>query len=294
MPGDAVLYPDGSPVKGPKALCELQGYVYDAWRRMAELYEALGRSERARELRAKAKTLYERFNEVFWDEASGFYAYCLDGDKKQVLTVASNPGHCLWSRIVPKERARRVVERLMQPDMWSGWGVRTLSRDHPAYNPLSYQNGSVWPHDNGIIAIGFKQYGFAEEAAKVARAVTEAGSYFALYQMPELYAGLEREDANFPVQYPDANVPQAWAAGSVFSLLQAILGFDPDAPNGKLYIDPALPDWLPDLELTDLRLGKGLFDMRFWRDGDITRFEVTKGDAEAIAVRSLAAGAKHE
>ena len=292
--GDAVLYPDGSPVKGPKALCELQGYVYDAWRRMAELYEALGRSERARELRAKAKTLFERFNEVFWDEASGFYAYCLDGDKKPVLTVASNPGHCLWSRIVPKERARRVVERLMQPDMWSGWGVRTLSRDHPAYNPLSYQNGSVWPHDNGIIAIGFKQYGFAEEAAKVARAVTEAGSYFALYQMPELYAGLEREDANFPVQYPDANVPQAWAAGSVFSLLQAILGFDPDAPNGKLYIDPALPDWLPDLELTDLRLGKGLFDMRFWRDGDITRFEVTKGDAEAIAVRSLAAGAKHE
>ncbi|HEY1299814.1 MAG TPA: glycogen debranching N-terminal domain-containing protein [Stellaceae bacterium] len=292
--GDAVLYPDGKPVKGPKALCELQGYVYDAWRRMAEIYEALGRDKEARELRAKAKTLYDRFNEVFWDEESGFYAYCLDGDKKPVLTVASNPGHCLWSRIVPPERAGQVVARLMRPDMWSGWGIRTLSRDHPAYNPLSYQNGSVWPHDNGIIAVGFKQYGFADEAAKVAHAVTEAGSYFALYQMPELYAGLKREDANFPVQYPDANVPQAWAAGSVFSLLQALLGFDPDAANGKLYIDPALPDWLPDLELIDLRLGKRTFDVRFRRDGAVTRFEVTKGDAEAIELRSLAPGAKRE
>jgi glycogen debranching enzyme len=117
--------------------------------------------------------------------------------------------------------------------MWSGWGIRTLSAQNSAYNPLSYQCGSVWPHDNGIIAIGFKQYGFAEEAAQVARAVSDAGSYFALYQMPELYAGIEREDANFPVQYPDANVPQAWAAGSVFTLLQALIGFDADAPRAS-------------------------------------------------------------
>jgi glycogen debranching enzyme len=286
--GDAVRYADGGLVKGPKALCELQGYVYDAWIRMAEIYEALGRSRRAKELRAKAKTLFDRFNEVFWDEDGGFYAYCLDGDKKKVLTVASNPGHCLWSRIVPQERARRVVERLLKPDMWSGWGIRTLSRDHPSYNPMSYQNGSVWPHDNGIIAIGFKQYGFAEEAARVARAIIDAGSFFALYQMPELYAGLEREDANFPVQYPDANVPQAWAAGSVFSLLQALLGFEPDAPQGKLYLDPKLPDWLPDLTLTDFRLGKQSFDLRFWREGEETRFAVLNGDAHAIEWRHLA------
>ncbi|MGH7046984.1 MAG: amylo-alpha-1,6-glucosidase [Stellaceae bacterium] len=285
--GDAVLYPDGRPVKGPKALCELQGYVYDAWHRMAELYEALGRSHRAAELQAKAATLFARFNEVFWDEASGFYAYCLDGDKRPVLTVASNPGHCLWSRIVPPERAVRVARRLLQPDMWSGWGIRTLSRGHPSYNPLSYQNGSVWPHDNGIIALGFKQYGLAQEAAQVARAVTEAGSYFALNRMPELYAGIEREDANFPVQYPDANVPQAWAAGSIFSLLQALLGFDPDAPNGRLYLDPTLPDWLPDLALSDLRLGKQKFDIRFWREGEETRFEVTKGDAAVVERRAL-------
>jgi glycogen debranching enzyme len=292
--GDAVLYPDGSLVKGPKALCELQGYVYDAWNRMAEIYDALNQEKQAHALRAKAKQLFARFNQAFWDEETGFYAYCLDGDKKKVLSVVSNPGHCLWSRIVPKERARRVVERLLQPDMWSGWGIRTLSRDHPAYNPLSYQNGSVWPHDNGIIAIGFKQYGFAEEAARVARAVSDAGSFFALYQMPELYAGLEREDANFPVQYPDANVPQAWAAGSVFSLLQAFLGFEPDAPGGKLYLDPALPDWLPDLTLTDLRLGKRSFDLRFWREGDETRFEVLKGEPHMIEWRSLAQPLRHD
>ena len=166
--------------------------------------------------------------------------------------------------------------------MWSGWGIRTLSADHPRYNPMSYQNGSVWPHDNGIIAIGFKQYGFTEEAARIARAVTDAGSYFALYQMPELYAGIQREDANFPVQYPDANVPQAWAAGSVFSLLQALLDFEPDAPQSKLYVDPVLPEWLPDLRLIDLRLGKEIFDLRFWREDGQTRFEVLKGNAAMI------------
>jgi len=287
--GDAVVYPDGSLVKGPKALCELQGYVFDAWSRTAEIYDALGKAERAEALRKKAQWLFERFNEVFWDEDTGFYAYCLDGDKQKVLTVASNPGHCLWSGIVPKERAQRVVSRLLQRDMWSGWGIRTLSAQNPAYNPLSYQNGAVWPHDNGIIAMGFKRYGFAEEAARVARAVTDAGSYFALYRMPELYAGIEREDTNFPVQYPDANVPQAWAAGSIFTLLDALLGFDPDAPGGKLYIDPVLPDWLPDLLLTDLRLGKQVFDLRFWRDGGETRFEVQKGDRHAVEQRRLAA-----
>ncbi|MGH7211410.1 MAG: MGH1-like glycoside hydrolase domain-containing protein, partial [Acetobacteraceae bacterium] len=145
--GDAVLYPDGTHVKGPKALCELQGYVYDAWRRMAEAFDELGEADRAAQLRGKAADLFRRFNDVFWDEASGFYAYALDGDKRPVLSVASNPGHCLWSGIVPAERAVRVIARLFQPDMASGWGVRTLSSAHRAFNPYSYQNGSVWPHD---------------------------------------------------------------------------------------------------------------------------------------------------
>jgi glycogen debranching enzyme len=261
--------------------------VYDAWQRMAQVYDALGNTGRAQALRTKADELFRRFNEVFWDEESGFYAFALDGDKKPVLSVASNPGHCLWSGIVPAERARRVVERLMQPDMWTGWGIRTLSSKHPAYNPHSYQNGSVWPHDNGIIATGFRRYGFTTEAARVALASSEAATYFILHQVPELYAGIQRAPTNFPVQYIGANVPQAWAAGSVFAALQMILGFQPDAPNEKLYIDPALPDWLLDLEVSDLRIGDERFDLRFWRDGEQSRWEVLKGNKEAVIQRSF-------
>jgi glycogen debranching enzyme len=284
--GEAVVYPDGSLVKGPKALCELQGYVYDAWLRMADVYDHIGNDGRAGELRGKARVLFRRFNEAFWDEDAGFYAYALDGKKKKVLSVASNPGHCLWSGIVPPDRAARVVQRLMKPDMWSGWGIRTLSSEHPSFNPYSYQNGSVWPHDNGIIALGFKRYGFAAEAARIARDVSQAGSFFMLHQLPELYAGIQRNDTNFPVQYLGANVPQAWAAGSVFSFLQAILGIQPDAPNGRLYIDPVLPGWLPDLTLIDLRLGDKRFDLRFERTDEKTFCEVLKGDADTVTLRS--------
>jgi glycogen debranching enzyme len=287
--GEALVYPDGSLVKGPKALCELQGYVYDAWRRMAEIYDALGKPRRSAALRAKATTLFRKFNEQFWDEESGFYAFALDGDKKPVLSVASNPGHCLWSGIVPRERAARVVKRLMADDMWSGWGIRTLSSKHPAFNPHSYQNGSVWPHDNGLIALGFRRYGFAEEAAKVARDVSRAGGYFEQHRMPELYAGLQRNATNFPVQYLGANVPQAWAAGSCFWLLQAMLGIQPDAPAGKLYLDPALPEWMPDIELKNLQVGRRSFDIRFIRrDDGKTTWDVLRGDRRAISQRAIA------
>ena len=290
--GDSVVYPDGSLVKGPKALCELQGYVYDAWLRMSEIFEELGKSGRAEELRAKAAALFERFNEAFWDEELGFYAFALDGDKKKVLTVASNAGHCLWSGIVPPERAETVVKRLMAPDMWSGWGIRTLSSLHPAFNPYNYQTGSVWPHDNAIIALGFKRYGFGVEAARIARDISDAGSHFLSNQLPELYTTIERDEDSFPVQYLGANVPQAWAAGSVFALMQAILGFVPDAPRGKLYIDPLLPRWLPDLTVLDLHVGRQRFDIRFWRDGEQTEFEVLEGDPNAVERRSFGAQLK--
>ena len=288
---DAVVYPDGTPVKGPKALCELQGYVYDAWQRMAEIYDARGDSGRAKQLRAKAKTLFERFNEAFWDPASGFYAFALDGNKKPVLSVASNPGHCLWSGIVAPERASRVVQRLMMPDMWSGWGIRTLSAAHPAYNPHSYQRGSVWPHDNGLIALGFRRYGFFEEAARIVGDVSGAASYFKQHRLPELYAGSARTPTNFPVNYKRANAPQAWAAGSCFSFLQAIIGMRADAPSGKLYIDPKLPDWMPEIILKDLRLGENLLHLRFWRTGAATQWEVLGGDASLVIPRSCATGA---
>ena len=285
--GDSVMHADGSRVEGPKALCELQGYVFDAWLRMAELYEAIGDPARAGALRSKAAALFHRFNALFWNEEAGFYAYGLDGAKRPILSIASNPGHLLWSGIVPPDRAARVVARLMQPDMWSGWGIRTLSAKHPSYNPYSYQNGSVWPHDNGLIALGFKRYGHAEQANAVARDVMGAAGFFALNQLPELYSGIQRDGSNFPVQYLGANVPQAWAAGSVFSLVQAMIGFQPDAPNGRLLLDPHLPDWLPDLTLRDLRVGQECFDIRFARDGGQTAFEVLKGDPAHVTRQSM-------
>jgi glycogen debranching enzyme len=285
--GDSMTYPDGSPVKGPKAVCELQGYVYDAWLRMAEVYDELGRPERAASLREKAAILFRQFNETFWDEETGFYAFMLDGEKRKVLSVASNPGHLLWSGIVPAARAERVVARLMAPDMNSGWGIRTLSALHAAFNPFSYQNGSVWPHDNSLIALGFKRYGFAREVGQIARDISGAAGHFLLNQLPELYSGVQRGDAEFPVQYLGANVPQAWAAGSVFALLQAILGIHPDAPRGRIFVDPALPDWLPDITLLDLRLGRRSFDVRFWRDDDATHFEVLRGAPRFVEYRAF-------
>ncbi len=286
--GDAVMYLDGTLVRGPKALCELQGYVYDAWLRMAEIYDELGDKRRANRLRKKAANLFEKFNETFWDEKSGFYAFALDGDKKKVLSVASNVGLCLWSGIIAPGRAARVVKRLMQKDMWSGWGIRTLSADHPSFNPYNYQTGAVWPHDNSLIALGMRRYGFAAEAASVARDISGAASYFLLNQLPELYAGLQRDPSSFPVQYLGANVPQAWAAGSPFMLLQSMLGIDQDAPRDKLYVDPVLPNWLPDVTLTDLRLGRRRFDIRFWRDGKDTLFQVLKGRRDVVERRAFA------
>ena len=280
--GDSVVYPDGSVVKGPKALCELQGYVYSAWIRMAEVFDALGKPDRAQTMRAKASALFDHFNEAFWDEELGFYAYALDGEKKKVLSVSSNAGHCLWSGIVPREHAKKVVERLMAPDMWTGWGIRTLSANHPAFNPYNYQTGSVWPHDNAIIAMGFKLYGFGAEAARIAHDISIAASHFLLNQLPELYTAFERDETTFPVQYIGANVPQAWAAGSAFMLTQAILGFLPDAPRNKLYVDPSLPEWLPDLTVQDLRVGRHKLDIRFWREREQTAFEVTKGDPKLV------------
>ena len=272
---DAVVYPDGSQVRQPKALCELQGYVFDARMRMAEVFEALGEPERATSLRRQAAALQLQFEERFWCEDLGCYAYALDPEKQPVRTIASNAGHLLWSGIARPDRAAKVMQRLLEPAMWSGWGIRTLSAHNPAYNPIAYQRGSVWPHDNGLIALGFKRYGFGDEAAKIARDVSEAASYFVGYRLPELYAGVERRPRTFPVQYLGANVPQAWAAGSVFHLVQAILGIRADSPTQHLFVDPQLPKWLPDVTLRGLAVGKARLDLRVWRDDEHTRWDAS-------------------
>jgi glycogen debranching enzyme len=274
--GNAVVYADGSQVKQPKGLCELQGYVYDAKTRMAEVFEVLGDDSRAKALREQAETLRKKFNEVFWMEDQGCFAYGLDPHKKQITSIASNAGQVLWSGIADQDKAERTARRLLQQDMWSGWGIRTLSSKNPAYAPLDYQNGAVWPQDNGIIAAGFKRYGLAREANQVIHAMFDAIERFDAYRPPEVFAGLERKgDLDFPVLYPGgANIPQAWATGSIFHMIRTILGLRADAPHKRLYVYPTLPHWLPDIELQRLRVGPCTITLRFWREGNRSRWEV--------------------
>ncbi|XGV97112.1 MAG: glycogen debranching N-terminal domain-containing protein [Leptolyngbya sp. BL-A-14] len=278
--GDAIVYPDGTQVETPIALCEVQGYVYNAWRDAATIYDILEDPDRATQLRQKADDLYQRFNDRFWMEDEGFYCLGLDSKKQQIRSIASNPGHLLWSGIVPNDRAARLVKRLFQPDLWCGWGIRTLSSQNPAYNPISYQLGSVWPHDNSAIAMGLKQYGYHHEANQIAEGIFTAASYFEAGRMPELFGGMERQPGRFPVPYPDANVPQAWAAGSIFLLIRAMLGLEANAFARSLTVQPVLPDWLPDLELINLSVGDATVSLRFWREGEQTHWKITHLDGE--------------
>ena len=280
--GDSLVAADGAQVSAPVALCELQGYVFDAWMRMAEVFTVLGETDRATTLTHKAMVLRDRFEAQFWCEDLGYYAYGLDAYKQPIRSIVSNAGHCLWSGIASPAHAARVVDRLMAPDLWSGWGIRTLSADHPSFNPHSYHLGSIWAHDNGIIALGCKRYGFDAAAAQIARGISGAGSYFENYRLPEVYAGITKQPGAFPVQYAQANVPQAWAAGSIFHLLQSILGLQADAPNQRLYVDPELPAWLPDITLHQLAIGQAIVELRFWREADRTHWsvKVLSGDIE--------------
>ncbi|HZR38687.1 MAG TPA: glycogen debranching N-terminal domain-containing protein [Ktedonobacteraceae bacterium] len=278
----AVVYADGTPVKQPKALCELQGYVYDAKLRMAEAFSALGDDARAQTLVHQAEELKQKFNQVFWMQDEGCYAYGLDPDKKQITSIASNPGQCLWSGIADQDKARRTARRLLQEDMWSGWGIRTISSQNPAYNPYLYQLGSIWPQDNGIISAGMKRYGLVKEAQQVIRGIFDAIERFDAYRPPEVFAGVARRgDYDFPVLYPGgANIPQAWATGSIFHMLRTLLGLRADAPHKRLYVHPTLPEWLADIEVQHLRVGPCSITLRFWREGERSRWEVRDLQAE--------------
>ena len=276
--GDAIPEADGTKATLPIATCELQGYVYDAKLRMAEIYDVLGRPADARRLRREARRLYDRVNDAFWWDEEGTYALGLNGRKEQIRSVASNAGYLLQSGIVPPERAARVVQRLMADDMWSGWGVRTLSSEHPAYNPFSYQTGSVWPHDNASIAGGFRRYGFPDEAARVAKGIFDAAERLVGLRLPELFSGLPRVSASFPVPYLGANVPQAWAAGSIFRFVAILCGLHATvSPEGShLYVDPALPPWMPEISITDLRIGTGALGLHLV-DGNVDVTSNTSG-----------------
>ena len=286
---DSVVHADGSLAEGPIALVEVQGYVYLARIAIAEVYDALGAPDRATQLREQARALLHEFNDAFWNPSEGTFALALDGRKRQVASVTSNPGHCLYCGIVEPEKANKVAVRLMAPDMFCGWGVRTLSSECPAFNPMSYHNGSVWPHDNAIIAAGLKRYGHGRAVMKIAGALFDVATAARDFRLPELYCGFDRSERTSVVAYPVACIPQAWAAAAPFLLLQAMLGISPDAPARALRIErPTLPDWLGQIRLHGLRVGNATVTLAFERDGAVTAFALL-GQAGKVNV-TMAAG----
>ncbi|MHB0976656.1 MAG: amylo-alpha-1,6-glucosidase [Candidatus Aquicultorales bacterium] len=273
---NALAYRDGTLADPPIALCEVQGYTYAAKLGMAGMMEDMGDPDGAVRLRQEAGALKRRFNDAFWMADEGFIALALDGSKAHVGTVASNPGHCLWTGIVDEALAEQVVKRLLEPDMFSGWGVRTLSKRAPTYNPMSYHNGSVWPHDNAILIAGIKRYGHREAAVELASALFDTAVHHAYHRLPELFCGFTRLGTSAPVKYAAACSPQAWSVGSVFLMLQAVLGLQADVPNGVLYLDePSLPPWVNRIEIGNLKLGDSAVGLRFVRDGGSTSVEET-------------------
>ncbi len=252
---DGVLDEVGGFPELPIAMSELQAYVYGAKLNMAPLFEAWGDGDRGRQLVDEAAELRRRFIDAFWQDSTGELAFLLDGRKQPVRTAVSNPGHCLWMGILDRERGRVAGERLLQPDLFTGWGLRVLSDQHPSYDPHSYQRGSVWPHDTVIAAAGLRRYGLDDQAGSLMNGLLSAVMCFEDIQMPELFAGLPKEDFAVPVPYRMANVPQAWSAGCVLQMVRILLGLEPDLPAGRVYVDPALPAWCPTLTLSKLHLG---------------------------------------
>jgi hypothetical protein len=277
----AIQHEDGRIPSVPIALCELQAYAFDALLRMARTREAFGDDDGSHDLRTRARRLYDRFNDDFWWESEGTYYLGLDGDKRPIRSVASNAGHCLAAGLVPPDRADRVVDRLMAPDMWTGWGIRTLSADHPGYNPYSYHLGSVWPHDNATIAGGFRRYGRITDAQRVAEGIFAAADMFESHRLPELFAGLDREPGGF------RSSTSGERPTSVGRRIGVPVRRDPvrhprPGSRRRVYVNPDLPDWLPSITLRNLRAGKGAMDLRMERDrvdvlANTTGFEVVHG-----------------
>jgi glycogen debranching enzyme len=260
--GDAIRHLDGRPAEGPIALAEVQGYVYAARRSMARLARHRGEMELAARVDTAADELRVRFDEAFWLPDARFYAMALDGEKRQVASIASNAGQALWTGIVPTARAARVAERLLEPDMFSGWGVRTFASGQTGYNPVGYHTGSIWPHDNALIAAGLKASGAADGANLLAGRLIEAAQWFHDLRLPELFCGFSRDDVGAPVAYPVACSPQAWSAAAPFYLIHTMLGLRADASARRLeLIRPTLPEWLAKLTITGLPVGGDSVDL---------------------------------
>jgi glycogen debranching enzyme len=267
--GDAIVNADGTLAQPPISLVEVQGYVYLAKTALAGLYAHAGEADRAAQLRREAQELQARFNRDFWLAEKHCYALALQAKHTPVAVISSNPGQALWTGIADPDKAQQTVARLMADDMFSGWGVRTLSTQERRYNPIGYHLGTVWPHDNALIAAGFRHYGCNTEACRIFTAIVEAATHFTHYRLPEVFAGFRKADYGIPVRYPVACHPQAWAAGSIPFLITTALGLVPEALDQRLRIvQPVLPEFLQRLEIHRLRVGHGCADLHFARRAD--------------------------
>ncbi|MER3471552.1 MAG: amylo-alpha-1,6-glucosidase [Chitinophagaceae bacterium] len=262
---DSIMHAHGALAEPPIALCEVQAYVYDAKKGAAKLAKVLGYDSMAERLEKDAELLKQKFNEAFWDEQLETYVLALDGKKQPCRVVASNAGHTLLTSIVEPEKAKRIAKRLLQDDMFSGWGIRTLSKNEKRYNPMSYHNGSVWPHDVAIIARGFSKYGLSEETLQLTSALFAASLFIELQRLPELFCGFERRKGEGPTNYPVACSPQAWSVAAVFMLLEACLHIDIYAEEKKVYFyKPMMPLGIEELKISRLKLGDGYANLKLY------------------------------
>ncbi len=282
---DANMHRDGSVAAPPIALVEVQGYCYEAQYRMSQLLRLFGDTERADRLRKSAAELAKKIEKSFWLNSENFYAMGLDAHKRPLEVISSNAGHLLFTRAISRDRARLIVQRFMRDDMESGWGWRTLAASERVFNPLSYHRGSVWPHDNSLVAHGMALYGFREEVKKIFTALYQAALNFRDYRLPELFCGVQRNEYDEPVHYPVSCSPQAWASGAFFLLLTSVLGIRPSAARKELnVVNPTLPDWLDFLRIRNLRVGNSRVSLDFTRQGERSFCNVVDVSGEKLLI----------
>jgi glycogen debranching enzyme len=274
---DSIFHSDGSTAEGPIALSEVQGYAYAAWSGAAQLAALRDDSTNGREFSMRAERLRERFELAFWCEDLDTYALALDGRRRPCRVRTSNPGHCLFAGIVAHERAKRLCDTLMAEASFNGWGVRTVAAGERRYNPQSYHNGSIWPHDNALIALGLSRYGLNQAVEQVFKGLFEAATYMDLRRLPELFCGFQRQRNNGPTLYPVACSPQAWASATPFSLVEAALGLEFEPRRGEIRLrNPRLPSFLDAVTLRNLQLGHARVDVTVRRHGDDVSLEILR------------------
>ena len=284
---DSSVHQDGSLAAPPIALVEVQGYVYQAKKGMAEIFFYLGERDKAKKLEKDARELKDRFNRDFWMEDRKYFAFGLDYQKKQIASITSNPGHCLYSGIVSQDKSEAVVKKLLSDEMFTGWGIRTMGKNEAGYNPASYHNGSVWPHDNSIIIKGLSRYNYHREVVKVINGVIKASQYFKYTRLPELFCGFSRKETKRPIEYPVACSPQAWACGSIYLIIQSILGINSDVTNNRIYLKPILPDEINKVDVKNLKVGNNRVDFVVIKEKDRIKLSDVRieGNIELILLK---------